>query len=311
MFDKIYKELKKTFGSEVEDEKQIFLNTEVYEIHTIRITLNNERKTNFFKNKYEHDYLIMLKSLKTYDLLNKHVNCNLFYNISSLFYQYTDDYNMDYKRKRADLANTVFLPYTKDDVNEIKTINLYEYNLIDKEQIYLFAYEYELIKCEFYEYIAKNKKKYSIILKNSNLYYIIELLKDDFKEKHKTNISLENFLFKNNDTIETNKNLVVVESSIISKFRYYLSETYFKNIRELDVEKTFYEFKGASEGVIVNMDCELYVILKKKRDHKQIVTEILKEQHPAFLLKCNTKNMKTENEKNKEYITLLEFEYKF
>lgn len=320
--------IKRIFGSGVKDIEKKFLDTENVQEKVFSMKLKyTEKESTLMKKK--NDDLIIIKRIDIKKIKNKHDNLKLYLSVISKNNYYDNYYELNYKTDKNIKKSTIQLPITDKEpssdnnkntdkmINESgeieilyetelkynKTINIYRNDTII-EELYILSHEYELIETEFYEF-TKDNICYSMLIKNSNMVKLMNTLKSTFKKKTGVCISFNCFSYES-DEIKYNDKIVLLETYKVQKFRYFLSENFFKNKNDFDDGLFYYE--NGSEEVDIEIDICYYRIEKEKFDHKKIVTEILKKYHNDFLLindtEKNSINLRTP--KQKCYI-----EYKF
>lgn len=309
MIQYLIKRTREIFGSYIDEPKVDFLDTDIVESTQLSQTLYYTTTPSKMLDK-TGDGIVLLRSIHLSDLYNPCNDLKLNIEISYQYYTFNDEYEMEYKGyvKKKKIKKCI-ASTPRNDTNVNLTMLLYEnQNSIEAGLMYMLGYEDELIKTNFYEFTGLDEKKYCVLLKDSNFIKIVNTLRKRFKEVCKRDIDYIEFKYSVNDgfikTYIKNEKLVFMESEIISKFRYYLSEVFFKHLQNLEIENCKYYYENGNKNVILNVIYDILIIQKQISTHYKDVMEIIDNCHPDFKLmsKVNSPTFLTFKNKNNYYI---------
>lgn len=277
---------------EITCEKSIFFKTEKETVFDIK-HLDNEHLESLIndyhvvlKNFYISDYINESEYIATFKLCIKY-NINKYDNEHILNYQ-----NEEYSKVIPSEIKPNIEKYTGHRLHSGYK-ELYNDDLLLTEN-YLFFYEYEFLESKIFNYKTKKNTKYSILIKKSCLFKIIEYLKNDFYDYKKQEIEIHEFKYEN----KKSEYLAVIRTETLENFRYYLFDKFFSKYKKIDLKNFTCEFnlseKIENEKIFINCKYDLLFIRKNNRDYYEITEKILKKYHPGFLLKMNAHKKKKE-----------------
>lgn len=165
----------------------------------------------------------------------------------------------------------------KQKYNNKDSDNTEEDELISSD--YLYYYYYELIESDQFKYTTKSET-YSIILKNGNLFKMIEVFGNSFSIDMNIKMVYEKFSYNK----KNNEYLICIKTHLLEYFRYYIHKKFFWNYRVLDRSKSEIELVEKKVETFVNFKINFYVIKHDKRNYIDLVLKILTKYNSDFIL---------------------------